>query len=184
MSRRGDQNGNQNGAQGREHSDAELRRELLDDPRIDPSIKAQLRQFQQANEQQEPEQPESRWAPHPTRARRKRVVLADASKPVTVLQRFAEVEEQTSVGEHLLRTHMRKQLRSALRVALLIVLVFAALPITAYLWPTFAELTVVGVRLPWLLLGVLAFPLLFCAGFWYHKQAERNERSFVEEVRG
>lgn len=165
----------------RQQADAELRRQLLDDPDIDPTIKAQLQQFQQ---QEEPQQQESRWPLTPARPRRKKLVLADASKPVTVLQRLAEVEEQTSVGEHLLRQFTRLQLRTALRIAALVVLLLGSLPLAAYLSPTFANLTVIGVRLPWLLLGVLPFPVLFGAGFWYHKLAERNERNFVNDVKG
>jgi hypothetical protein len=42
--------------------------------------------------------------------------------------------------------------------------------------------TVFGVRLPWLLLGVLAYPFLLLVGWVYVRMAERNERDFAELV--
>lgn len=116
------------------------------------------------------------------RSRRKRVVLADPSHPVTVLRTLDEVSEQTSVGEALVRILIRAQLRTALWLASLVVVVLGAIPIAGYLWPAFANATVVGVRLQWLLLGVLPFPLLFGVGYWYHVKAEQHERNFVETM--
>lgn len=126
-------------------------------------------------EESRPEQPG-----RPGRTRRKRVVLADPSRPVTVLRTLSEVQEQTSVGEALVRNLMRAQLRTALWLAALVLVLLGALPLAWYLSPTFARLTVAGVRLPWLLLGVLPFPLLFGVGYWYHRKAEHHERDFVD----
>ena len=39
-----------------------------------------------------------------------------------------------------------------------------------------------GLQLPWLLLGVLAYPALLAGGALYVRLAERNERDFVELV--
>jgi hypothetical protein len=96
------------------------------------------------------------------------VVLADPSHPVTVLRRVDEVGEQTSVGEALVRNLVHAQLRSALWLAALVVVLLGAIPIAGYLSPAFAHASFVGVRLQWLLLGVLPFPLLFGVGYWYH----------------
>ena len=54
--------------------------------------------------------------------------------------------------------------------------------VTFYLSPTFATTAVFGVRLPWLLLGVLPFPVLFAIGLWYNRLAERHEKDFVNMV--
>jgi hypothetical protein len=126
--------------------------------------------------------PDPRRLPGGNRSRRKRVVLADASKPVTVLHRVSEVQEQTSVGELVMRKLIKRQLRASLLLAGLVVGLLGSLPIASFLFPTFADLTVVGVRLPWLLLGVLPFPLLFGVGYWYHRLAERYERDFVKDL--
>lgn len=123
------------------------------------------------------------WRPVSARKpRRKRVVLNDSRNPVTVVRVITELEEQTSVGEALVRNLVRAQLRIALGLAALVVVPLGALPLAFYLSPTFASTTVIGVRLPWFLLGVLPFPLLFGVGYWYNRLAERHEKDFVNMV--
>jgi hypothetical protein len=114
--------------------------------------------------------------------RRKRVVLNDSRNPVTVVRVITELEEQTSVGEALVRNLVRAQLRMALGLAGLVAVLFGGLPLAFYLSPTFATATVFGVRLPWLLLGVLPFPVLFAIGLVYNRLAERHEKDFVNMV--
>jgi hypothetical protein len=118
----------------------------------------------------------------PTKPRRKRVVLADSRAPVTVLRTVVELEEQTSYGEELVRQFIRVQLRIAVRLWGTAVLVLACLPALFHFLPNLTEVTVAGVRLPWLVLGVAPFPLLFGTGYWYNVLAERNERAFVDMV--
>ncbi len=48
--------------------------------------------------------------------------------------------------------------------------------------PKLASARPFGVALPWLLLGVAAFPFLFIVGWVYVHLAERNERDFVDVV--
>ena len=74
------------------------------------------------------------------------------------------------------------QLRVAVRLWGSAVLFLASLPAVFHFLPHLAEVTVSGVRLPWLVLGVLPFPLLFGVGYWYNVLAERNERAFVDMV--
>lgn len=118
----------------------------------------------------------------PTKPRRKRVVLADSRAPVTVLRTVVELEEQTSYGEELVRQFIRIQLRTAVRLWLPGVLALAALPALFHFLPQLSDVTVVGVRLPWLILGIVPFPLLFGIGYWFNTVAERNERDFVDMV--
>jgi hypothetical protein len=118
----------------------------------------------------------------PTKPRRKRVVLADSRAPVTMLRTVVELEEQTSYGEELVRQFIRVQLRTALLMWGAVVVVFAALPALFFFLPQLSEITVAGVRLPWLVLGVAPFPLLFGIGYWYNHRAERQERDFVAMV--
>jgi hypothetical protein len=54
-----------------------------------------------------------------------------------------------------------------------------AIPLLAYVIPGFAQASVFGVRLPWLLLGVLPFPMMFVIGCWFHRITERHEREFL-----
>jgi hypothetical protein len=123
-----------------------------------------------------------RYVDPPTKPRRKRVVLADSRAPVTVLRTVVELEEQTSYGEELVRQFIRAQLRTAVRTWGVAVLLLASLPALFYFVPHLAEVTVIGVRLPWLVLGIVPFPLLFGVGYLYNLRAERNERDFVDMV--
>jgi len=119
--------------------------------------------------------------PNP-RPRRKRVVLADARAPVTVLRTAIELEEQTSWAEEVVRGFIRTQFRTAAALAGLVLLLFGALPLLFFLVPGMAVATLAGVALPWVLLGILPFPLLFGIGYWYNVLAERHERDFVDMV--
>ncbi|HWC79898.1 MAG TPA: hypothetical protein VG756_08035 [Pseudonocardiaceae bacterium] len=114
--------------------------------------------------------------------RRKRVVLNDSRNPVTVVRTITELEEQTSVGEVLVRNLLRAQFKTAMSLATLIAVPLVGLPLACFLSPAFDNVTVFGVRLPWLLIGVLPFALLFGVGWWHNRLAERHEKDFVNMV--
>ncbi|MFI7674816.1 hypothetical protein [Actinophytocola sp. NPDC049390] len=118
----------------------------------------------------------------PTKPRRKRVVLADSRAPVTRLRTVDELEEQTSYGEELVRQLIRAQFKKAMRFWLGTLAFFLALPALFFFLPQLSQVTVAGVRLPWILLGLVPFPLLFGVGYWYNVVAERQERDFVAMV--
>lgn len=118
----------------------------------------------------------------PTKPRRKRVVLADSRAPVTRLRTVDELEEQTSYGEELVRQLIRAQFRKALQFWLGTFAFFLSLPALFFFFPQLSDMTLAGVRLPWLVLGLLPFPLLFGVGYWYNVVAERQERDFVAMV--
>jgi hypothetical protein len=118
----------------------------------------------------------------PTKPRRKRVVLADSRAPVTRLRTVVELEEQTSYGEELVRQLIRAQLKAAVWAWSVVVVVFVSLPALFFFLPQLTEVAVAGVRLPWLALGLVPFPLLFGVGYWYNVRAERQERDFVAMV--
>ena len=130
----------------------------------------------------QPAGPELPGDESPTKPRRKRVVLADSRAPVTVLRTVVELEEQTSYGEELVRQFIRIQLKAAIRLWLPGVLALACLPALFHFVPQLSQVEVVGVRLPWLILGIVPFPLLFGIGYWFNMIAERNERDFVDMV--
>ena len=118
----------------------------------------------------------------PTKPRRKRVVLADSRAPVTRLRTVVELEEQTSYGEELVRQLIRAQLRWAVRIWIGTVTIFLTLPALFHFVPELSQETLAGVRLPWVVLGLFPFPLLFGAAYWYNLMAERQERDFVAMV--
>jgi sterol desaturase/sphingolipid hydroxylase (fatty acid hydroxylase superfamily) len=114
--------------------------------------------------------------------RRKRVVLAERRGARTVLRTIVELEEQTATGEALLAGLVRTQLRLAVGLMLLMAVSLGVLPLAFWLFPGFADWTLLGLRLPWVLLGGLSFPFLFGIGYWYCHRAEHNERAFVRSV--
>ncbi|MFZ2178747.1 MAG: hypothetical protein WAW17_32900 [Rhodococcus sp. (in: high G+C Gram-positive bacteria)] len=111
---------------------------------------------------------------------RVRVVLAQR-RGARVVRTRVEVQEQTEVGEAMIRGLVRTQLGLAIRLALLAVVLLCSIPLL-FLFPAFSEVSILGIRLPWLVLGVLVYPVLLLIGWIYIRQAERNEQEFADLV--
>ncbi|MGK8505044.1 hypothetical protein [Nocardia asiatica] len=114
----------------------------------------------------------------PQRPVRKRVVLSERRGARRVRTRV-EVAEQTEFGEALIWGLIRAQLGLALRVGLVSIALLCALPVL-FRTGSIGSTTVLGIRLPWLLLGGAVYPLLFLIGRTYVRLAERNEQDFLE----
>jgi uncharacterized membrane protein (DUF485 family) len=93
-----------------------------------------------------------------------------------------EVEDQTQVGEVLVAGLVRAQLGLAIRLSLVVVGFFGALPLLFALAPGIAAVQLFGLRLPWLLLGVLAYPFVITVAWVYVRLAERNDQDFTELI--
>lgn len=93
-----------------------------------------------------------------------------------------EIDESTGVGEVYMRSLIRSQLRAALTVAITLLLSIGALPLVFLAFDSVTEFEIVGVPLPWLVLGVAVYPGMFALGWLYLRQAERAERDFAELV--
>jgi hypothetical protein len=126
-----------------------------------------------------PVQPPERPGPPPKRVR---VVLAERKRARRVVRTLAEVEEQTGVGEMLVRQLVRSQLSVSLVLALFVAATVGALPLAFYYIEDLRTTNLLGVRLPWLVLGVAVYPFLLTVGWLYVKFAERNEQTFVNMV--
>lgn len=112
---------------------------------------------------------------------RQRVVLAHRRGARMVRTRI-EVQEQTQVGDALVRGLMRAQLGLALRLAAVVVSIVAAVVAFTTAAPELAALSVFGIRLNWLILAGLIYPLLYGVGRIYVRLAEQGERDFVRVV--
>ncbi|AIU10195.1 hypothetical protein [Mycolicibacterium smegmatis] len=112
---------------------------------------------------------------------RRRVVLAHRRGARMVRTRI-EVQEQTQVGDALVRGLMRAQLGLALRLAAVVVSIVAAVVLFTTAAPELASLSVFGIRLNWLILAGLIYPLLYGVGRIYVRLAEQGERDFVRVV--
>jgi hypothetical protein len=113
---------------------------------------------------------------------RVRVVLAERKGVARPVRTIKEVQEGTPVGELLRRDLIRSQLRVTLRFAALTALVLGTLPAVFALLPEVSRLHVLGVRLPWLLLGVLMYPFLVGVAWRYIRVADRVEQAFADHV--
>ena len=116
-------------------------------------------------------------------ARRTRVVLGEAARRRPTDPVRADLAEQTPVGEALVKGLVRVQFALALRLSLVVVAGLGALPLLFAVAPAVGDVKVLGVNLPWLLLGVLSFPFLFLVGWAYVRWAERNEQDFTAVIR-
>ena len=115
------------------------------------------------------------------RPQRQRVVLAHR-RGARMVRTRVEVQEQTQVGDALVRGLVRAQLGLALRLAVVVVCTVGAIPLLNAAFPDLAALTVFGIRLNWLVLAALVYPLLYGIGRLYVRLAEQAERDFVGVV--
>lgn len=95
---------------------------------------------------------------------------------------LAELKEGTEVGEVLLRSLTRAQLMLAVRIFAVFGFFLLGLPALFASATGLTDFRVLGIPLPWVVLGAGVYPLLVILGFLYIRQAERNERDFVEFI--
>jgi hypothetical protein len=93
-----------------------------------------------------------------------------------------EIDADTQLGAVYMRSLVRDQLRLALRILLLLAVSVASLPLVFHLAPGLADVHLVGVPLPWVLLGVAVHPWLIVLGWAYVRRAEAHERDFADLV--
>jgi uncharacterized membrane protein YedE/YeeE len=94
----------------------------------------------------------------------------------------SEIDAQTRLGDVYMASLLRTQLRLAAVVLVVVAVLLAGLPLLFRLAPSLADVELVGIPLPWLLLAVLVYPFLFGLGWVYVRAAERNERAFTDVV--
>jgi len=94
----------------------------------------------------------------------------------------SEIDARTPLGEVYMQSLVRTQLRLAVGVALLVLCTLGTLPLLFWAFPAITRVQVLGVPLPWLVLGLAAYPFLVAVGHFYVGRAERNERAFTDLV--
>jgi hypothetical protein len=95
-----------------------------------------------------------------------------------------EIDDQTRVGQVYLRSLIRTQLLLGLATVALVVVPLVAMPLLFGFWPPARDLQVGPVPLWWFLLGLLVYPAILGVGWWYVRQADRNETQFTDLVEG
>lgn len=114
--------------------------------------------------------------------KRVRVVLAERKSIARPVRTVVDVQEGTGVGEILRRGLIRSQLKVAVSFAAAAMLGLAALPLLFAYLPALGRVSVLGIRLPWLVLGGLVYPFLLGLGWWHARTAEKVEKGFADHV--
>jgi hypothetical protein len=109
------------------------------------------------------------------------VVLAHR-RGARIVRTRVEVQEQTEVGDALVRGLVRAQLGLALRLATVVASAVVVVLVSGRLFPALITTSVFGIRLNWLVLAGLSYPLLYGVGRLYVRLAELGERDFVRVV--
>ena len=94
----------------------------------------------------------------------------------------AEIDSQTELGDVYVDGLMRAQLRLSLLVVLIAVVAIAGFPVLLVLVPSVGTLTVWRIPLPWFMLGVLVYPVVWGLARFYDRQAARLEAEFSAAV--
>lgn len=115
------------------------------------------------------------------RPQRQRVVLAHR-RGTRMVRTRVELQEQTEVGDALVRGLVRAQLGLALRLGALVLGAMAAMALLNSVFPAFSATTVFGFRPNWLILGVLVYPMMYGVGRLYIRLAEQGEGDFMRVV--
>jgi hypothetical protein len=93
-----------------------------------------------------------------------------------------EIDDQTLLGDLLVRSLVRAQLGLVLRTVTLLGVLLGGLPLVFALVPVTRHARLLGLPLPWLLLGVAVYPALVGLGALHVRMAQRSERAFVDLV--
>jgi len=113
---------------------------------------------------------------------RVRIVLSERRSTAHSSRGLSDVQDPGAVGTLLRNSLVRTQLLLALRVSLVALFTLGMLPVLFMALPVLGEIEVAGIRLPWLLLGLLVYPFLLGLGWWYVRSAESVEQDFADDV--
>lgn len=120
--------------------------------------------------------------PPPAPGKRVRVVLAERKAAARPVRTVVDLQGDSPVGEALRTGLIVDQMRVALRFALLGGLTLGVLPLLFYVVPELGTISILGLRLPWLVLGILVYPFLLGLGWWFTRTAERVEQDFADHI--
>ena len=118
-------------------------------------------------------------APRPARVR---VTAPRTGRPRSTTV-ASEIDAQTQVGEIFMRSLMRSQLRLAFGTVLVVAGTVGLLPLLFLTVPASRTTRLLGIPLPWLVLGFAVYPFLLLVAWLHVRRAERNERAFLELAR-
>jgi hypothetical protein len=107
----------------------------------------------------------------------------DAVRPAPHRPPVEEIDEQTRLGAVYMSSLIRSQRRLALIVCAWIALLLGGVALLGAYAPRLVAVRLLGIPLPWLVLGLFVYPALITLGWYTVRSAERTERDFLELVR-
>lgn len=110
-----------------------------------------------------------------TRTRRR----VDTGARTTVRE---EIAGDSDLGTTYVSSLVRAQRQLSFGVLVVGILTLGALPLLFALVPATRSLTVAGMPLPWLVLGLLVYPVVVLTARWYTRASERIESDFSDLV--
>lgn len=93
-----------------------------------------------------------------------------------------EIAGHSRLGTTYVSSLVRAQLQLSLSTLAFGAVTLGALPLLFALVPPARRLSVLGVPLPWVVLGVLVYPGVVLTARWYTRASERLERDFGDVV--
>jgi hypothetical protein len=90
-----------------------------------------------------------------------------------------EIDELTSLGELYLESLLRSQRRTAFGACAATIGLLLALAVAVAEFAGWRTVTVAGIQLPWVLVGLAIYPALGGIGYAAVRLLERNERAFT-----
>ncbi|NMO00717.1 hypothetical protein HH308_05745 [Gordonia sp. TBRC 11910] len=112
---------------------------------------------------------------------RERVVLAHR-RGARIVRTRVEVQEQTEIGDALVRGLMRAQLGLALRLGCSVLAICVAIAVVVATVPAIGAASVFGVRTVWITVGPLLFGVFYGVGRLYLRLADQAEQDFLGVV--
>jgi hypothetical protein len=94
----------------------------------------------------------------------------------------SEIDAQSQLGEIYMSSLLRSQARLAGIVLVALAVLVGGLPLLFTAAPSLAHVHVLGMPLPWVLLGFAVYPVMFGLGWFYVRASERTERDFTDVV--
>ena len=95
---------------------------------------------------------------------------------------LSDLRDDTSTGRLLTRSFMRAQLGLSLMCLALALAVTVSYPVIAAMAPAVTRITVAGVPLTLIVLGVAFYPVFLAVGWFYNHQARQLEARFTDLV--
>ena len=101
---------------------------------------------------------------------------------VTSPRRVGGRQTRTGASEIYMSSLLRSQGRLALSVLVALGVLVGGLPLLFTWAPALADVELLGMPLPWVLLGFAVYPVMFGLGWIYVRASERTERDFTDVV--